>query len=174
MMFQRVANSWSIAWYDYEQRISLGIQPKLPGANLITMVIGNALYLVISLVLYLVMKKQKEGFQLKRLMIWYNIVCVLLAGYVVVGILLFKLENKGSFACNDLLTNGAGQDMAFIFWVFYVQKYWEFLDTFLYILRKSFRQVTFLHLFHHSSIIFVVGTVIRFGTHLETLHQKCL
>ena len=52
--------------------------------------------------------------------------------------------------------------MAFIFWVFYAQKYWEFLDTWLFILRKSYRQVTFLHLFHHSSITIVVGSIVRF------------
>ena len=31
------------------------------------------------------------------------------------------------------------------------------MDTFFFILRKSFRQVTFLHLFHHASITVVVG-----------------
>eukprot|EP01034_Spumella_vulgaris_P022798 gene22798-28960_t len=43
-----------------------------------------------------------------------------------------------------------------------MNKYFEFFDTWFFILRKSSRQVTFLHLFHHSSITVVVGTILPF------------
>jgi elongation of very long chain fatty acids protein 4 len=49
-----------------------------------------------------------------------------------------------------------------VFVWFYLQKYFEFLDTWFFVLRKSSRQVTFLHLFHHSSITVVVGSILPF------------
>jgi len=52
--------------------------------------------------------------------------------------------------------------MAHLFWVFYAQKFWEFLDTWFFIMRKSFRQVTFLHVFHHCSINIVVGVILPY------------
>lgn len=160
--YERGLTSWNEAWIDYEARVEQGIQPSLPGVDTKTMVAGNLAYLMICALLYLVMSQRKEGFRLKSVIVVYNAICVLLAGYVVVGILLYKLETPGSFACNPLDTSKRGQQMAFIFWVFYAQKYWEFLDTWFYILRRSFRQVTFLHLFHHSSITLVVGAIVRF------------
>lgn len=53
--------------------------------------------------------------------------------------------------------------MAFAFWFFFAQKFWEFLDTWFFILKKNFRQVTFLHVYHHSSITFVVGLVVPYS-----------
>lgn len=160
--FSRFNTSWQEAMIQYEDRQARGLQPKLPGADLQTMVWGNVMYLAVCALLYLIMRHRTEGLKLKPIIVAYNIICVVLAGYVVVGIILFKLETPGSFACNPLLTNVPGQELAFVFWVFYAQKYWEFCDTWFYILRKSFRQVTFLHLFHHSSITLVVGSIIQF------------
>lgn len=50
--------------------------------------------------------------------------------------------------------------MGWLIYVFFLQKFWEFLDTWIFILRKSFRQVTFLHLYHHSSITLVTASFI--------------
>jgi len=44
--------------------------------------------------------------------------------------------------------------------MFFAQKFWEFIDTWIFILRKSFRQVTLLHIYHHSSITFITANVI--------------
>lgn len=39
---------------------------------------------------------------------------------------------------------------------YYAQKFLEYGDTIFFLLRKSFRQVTFLHIYHHVSITLVV------------------
>merc|ERR1719389_53497 len=70
------------------------------------------------------------------------------------------METPGSFACNETDRTKKGEFLAWIFWVFFAQKFWEFLDTFFFILRKSFRQVTFLHIFHHCSINIVIGLIL--------------
>jgi elongation of very long chain fatty acids protein 4 len=42
--------------------------------------------------------------------------------------------------------------MSDLLWVFTVSKIYEFLDTYIMILRKKDEQVTFLHVYHHASI----------------------
>ena len=41
--------------------------------------------------------------------------------------------------------------------VYYAQKFLEFGDTLFFVLRRSFRQLTVLHLYHHVSITLVVS-----------------
>lgn len=71
-----------------------------------------------------------------------------------------KYNHPGTFMCNALPLQDTG--LAWLFWVFYAQKFWEFLDTWIFVLRCSFRQVTVLHLFHHSSIAVVVGSILPY------------
>jgi hypothetical protein len=51
--------------------------------------------------------------------------------------------------------------MARIVWIFYFSKIFEFMDTFIMALRYRFRQITFLHVYHHSSIFFTWWFVVR-------------
>jgi elongation of very long chain fatty acids protein 4 len=132
------------------------------GANLQFLFFANTCYVAVTLMLYFAMKGREKGFEIKTLITVYNVTCVLAAGYVVVHICIHKWNHPGKFACNPLDSSPDGQHMAWVFWVFYAQKFWEFCDTWFFILRRSFRQVTFLHLFHHSSITLVVGSIVRF------------
>lgn len=158
---QRVVESWNTQQEALAARIAEKTQPDfLYGANLPFLVAANAAYLFIALVLYLWMQKREKRFELKPVLLFYNLSCVLLAGYVVWGIVVAKLENPGSFACNAVVRTKDGDFLAWVFWVFFAQKFWEFLDTFFFILRKSFRQVTFLHIFHHCSINIVIGVIL--------------
>lgn len=40
-------------------------------------------------------------------------------------------------------------------WFYYLSKLIEFIDTILMVVRKRFNQLTFLHVFHHSSMFFL-------------------
>lgn len=42
--------------------------------------------------------------------------------------------------------------IAKLMWVFYISKLPEFGDTFLMVLKQNYHQISFLHLYHHSSI----------------------
>ena len=106
---------------------------------------ANVGYVVGTFALYTLMKRRDKGFDLKPIITVYNVICVLAAGYVVLGISIHKWNRPGRFACNELDTSADGQHMAWVFWAFYAQKFWEFLDTWFFILRKSFRQVSAQH-----------------------------
>jgi hypothetical protein len=74
----------------------------------------------------------------------YNAICVVLAGYVAYGYVDYKLRHWDDlvFVCNPNARDGEkGERLALILWVFAMQKYWEFCDTFFFILRKNFNQV---------------------------------
>lgn len=104
----------------------------------------------------------------KSILLVYNFLCVLAAGYVVWGIIYALAYVPRKFVCNKLAPAVEAEKeqlatfLSHVFWVFYAQKFWEFLDTWFFLLRKSFRQVTFLHVFHHCSICIVVGLIIPF------------
>jgi elongation of very long chain fatty acids protein 4 len=107
---------------------------------------------------------------LRRVIQLYNLICVALAGYVVVGIVQYKLGNPGTFVCNPIDTgNEKGDHLAFVIWVYYAQKYFELLDTFFFILRQRWRQLSFLHVYHHVSIPMVTAFFLAFDVNADSV-----
>lgn len=174
---------WPVMWatrfvesYRHEQRlfdkrVLAGQQPVLPMTAVPFLFSVSAFYLAFTLLLSRYMKQRSGPFvckPFKSILLVYNFMCVLLAGYVVWGIGYVLLTTPRKFVCNALVpADEVGEKqhasfLAHVFWVFYAQKFWEFLDTWFFLLRKSFRQVTFLHVFHHCSICMVVGLIIPF------------
>lgn len=51
--------------------------------------------------------------------------------------------------------------LASAFWWFYISKILEFTDTIFFILRKKWSQLTFLHVYHHSSMFVICWIVIK-------------
>ncbi|GFO04680.1 elongation of very long chain fatty acids protein [Plakobranchus ocellatus] len=52
--------------------------------------------------------------------------------------------------------------MANVCWVYYISKFIEVADTVFFILRKKTKQLTFLHVFHHGSMMFNWWLCVRF------------
>jgi len=160
---ERILESYVQGNAAYDRRLSVGTQPNFPYIDLYHVVLGNCVYFGVTLVLYLVMSQRKYPLpHLRPFIAVYNAICVVLAGAVVYGILQLKMKNPGTFACNLIDESKDGQQMGWVFWLFYAQKYWEFCDTWFFILRKSTRQVTFLHLYHHCSITWLCAIVLPY------------
>ncbi len=169
-VFSHISESWNVSSAEIAYRESQGTQPHGPFTSPMDLFLANVGYLGVTFFLYRYMQT-RERFNcgsFKSILLVYNSICVALAAYVVWGILKVLLNDKipRKFVCNKLVVPGSEEDvdghaefLAHIFWVFYIQKFWEFFDTWFFILRKSFRQVTFLHVFHHSSITLVVGLI---------------
>jgi elongation of very long chain fatty acids protein 4 len=167
MMWERVLTSIEVAQLARAARETAGTQPHLPFSTPWHVAGANMAYVVVTLVLYQVMRRGPEGVALpgvRPVMAVYNLVCVALAATVVYGVVSHKLVYPGSFVCNaDAGTTPADHRLAWYFWLFYVQKYWEYADTLFFLLRRSFRQVSFLHVYHHASIAVVVGLIIPYA-----------
>ena len=152
-----------------EMRVADGTQPSVPFINVFDVKTNNLLifsmnfiYIVVTGAIFLYMKRRSKGFRLRWLLCVYDALNVVLAAYISLQALKYKLGHSGLLLCNPISIDAEGYNIARVFVLFYMQKYLEFFDTWFFLLRKSSRQVTFLHLFHHSSITIVVGSILPF------------
>ncbi|KAK8807430.1 hypothetical protein WA158_004189 [Blastocystis sp. Blastoise] len=138
------------------EQIAQGTLSEIPLLNWKFCLLMNIFYFVTLKFLFKFMEK-REGYKLRTFMIFYNISCVILASTCLYGgIVYYYFKSHAGLYCNNLDYNSPNtKAVIFYYCVFHFQKYWEFLDTFIFILRKSYRQVTFLHVYHHSSITLV-------------------
>ena len=71
------------------------------------------------------MRNREKIPNLKPFMAFYNFTCVLAAGYVMVGVIVYKWKHPGTFACNPPdLTTEDGKQLAFVMYIGYIQKFW--------------------------------------------------
>jgi len=170
-LVEDVQQSYLDNWRAWEQRVAAGTQPSAPFTSVQFLIWANVFYLGFTFSFYAYMKRREEPFKcksFKSILLAYNASCVFAAGYVVWGIFATHQMSPFKFVCNPTVIPGSKEDLghvhfsAHVFWIFYAQKFWEFLDTWFFIARKSFRQVTFLHVFHHCSINIVVGLLLPF------------
>lgn len=175
-LWERITSSAAASHSDYLARISDGRQPAPPVADLHpylafldyrntdAIMAVNVAYLVAIGALYMWMKDREKPFSLRGPMLVYNAVCVALAAYVVVGVVNYQFAEGGGskFVCNKPDFSPAGRKLSHVVWVYYAQKFLEFGDTVFFVLRKSFRQLTPLHLYHHVSITVVTALFLRY------------
>jgi hypothetical protein len=166
----RATRSYQQSIGQYEARISSGLQPSTPFLNLfnvhnqsVLLITSNMTYLAITLALFSMMRKKSQGYKLRWLLLAYDALNVCIAAYIAISTLKFKLDTGGGMLlCNPVSHEREALDIIPVFVLFYLQKFIEYFDTWFFILRKSSRQVTFLHLFHHVSITVVVGSILPF------------
>ena len=95
-------------------------------------------------------KKLFLPFDLRWILIIHNSVCVLLSIVSMVTLLLGLWEEKSIVK----LTYSEGY-LRHGLWIYWISKYYELLDTVFMLLRHRFRQMSFLHVFHHASMAFL-------------------
>ena len=101
-----------------------------------------------------------DGPLLRLAMIAYNVVQVGLCGYMTAETAWQYVLLEYRPICNNELVLLPGQPflptgMSNVLWVFYLSKVLDFCDTAFIVLRKKDRQLSFLHVFHHTSIFLV-------------------
>lgn len=81
----------------------------------------------------------------------YNIVQVMLCSYMTIHALVLASRNNYSFwPCNAASPNAP--PMGELLWMFYMSKVLDFMDTFFIIVKRSWKQLSFLHVYHHFTI----------------------
>ncbi|CAI8056741.1 Elongation of very long chain fatty acids protein 4, partial [Geodia barretti] len=100
------------------------------------------------------MMANREPFQLRPVIIVYNLVMVLVSAYMCYEILITTYHLKFNYWCDLVVYSPEHYAMrlASVIWVFYFTKIVEFLDTFFFILRKKNNQISVLHIYHHSTM----------------------
>ncbi|KAK3909228.1 Elongation of very long chain fatty acids protein 4 [Frankliniella fusca] len=112
-------------------------------------------------VLYLIMvcvgprlMKDRPPFSLKKFMIAYNLMMTALNGYIAVELFIASTRMKYSYICQPVTFINHKEELriANAVWWYYFSKLLEFGDTLFFILRKKDKQLSFLHVYHHSTM----------------------
>jgi hypothetical protein len=81
----------------------------------------------------------------------YNVSQIMLCAYMTIEAALLAYRNNYTvMPCNDYSQNNP--PIANLLWLFYVSKVWDFWDTIFIVLGKKWRQLSFLHVYHHLTI----------------------
>jgi elongation of very long chain fatty acids protein 4 len=108
----------------------------------------------------------REPMQIAPYMFWYNVYQCILNLVCVVAMLYEVYDNPhyesmwGNFPQEG---ERRGLKIAFWVWVHYNNKYVELLDTVFMIVRKSYKQLSFLHCYHHLLLIWSWFLVVKVG-----------
>lgn len=98
--------------------------------------------------------KDRKPMNIKSFMIIYNAFQVLLSAYICIQALRGGWWNSYSFRCQppDYSDSYRSEVMLHVVYVFYLSKFTEMTDTFCFVARKKYNQVTLLHVVHHGIV----------------------
>lgn len=118
-----------------------------------------------SVIFYLLISTTASSFRdwysctnIKKLIMVHNIISIVFSVYIFWGIAYHTHKNNYSWMDNKL--DLSDTTLTHYMWIFHMTKYYECMDTFIMILRKSYRQISFLHVYHHSSMILYTWAVL--------------
>nr|XP_014354043.1 PREDICTED: elongation of very long chain fatty acids protein 4-like isoform X2 [Latimeria chalumnae] len=99
--------------------------------------------------------ERREPLSLKHVLLVYNFLLVGLSVYMFYEFLVSSVMANYNYLCQpvDYSNSKLAMRMARVCWWFFFSKVIELLDTIFFILRKKFSQVTFLHVYHHATMI---------------------
>ncbi|KYM83921.1 Elongation of very long chain fatty acids protein 7 [Atta colombica] len=108
--------------------------------------------------------KDKKPYDLRSILIIYNFIQVLISLYLVYEGLMAGWLYEYNFICQpvDYSYKPSSVRMANGVYLYFLCKLIELLDTVFFVLRKKDRQITFLHLFHHSLMPFCAWIGVKF------------
>lgn len=112
--------------------------------------------------------KNREPFDLRKVMIFHNTFLVLLNG---IGFLIAMAgTNFGAITLyckqfNPNSTDTTDQILLYLGYTYYISKFIDFLDTIYFVLRKKDSHVTGLHVFHHTMMPFWCYIFFKFSTY---------
>ncbi|RUS91340.1 hypothetical protein EGW08_000857 [Elysia chlorotica] len=125
--------------------------------------------------------RDRKPFSLQYFMVVYNLGLVVLSAYMFLELILSAYNAGYNFQCavynKDSVSNPNELRVAKVLWWYFFSKAIELLDTICMIARKKFDQITFLHVFHHASMLniwwwtmmFIPGGMSWFGSCMNCL-----
>ncbi|KAH8329617.1 hypothetical protein KR074_000870 [Drosophila pseudoananassae] len=95
--------------------------------------------------------------QLRVPLFLHSLVMALLNAHIFLELFTASRALGYSYACQPCRVSYSPHEMriAAAIWWFYISKVFEFADTAFFILRHKWRQLSFLHVYHHSSMFFL-------------------
>lgn len=109
--------------------------------------------------------KGREPFQLKRVLVAYNLIMVVLSTFFFFAGGRHTYLGEYSWICQPVNYGTDENSMAItrLGWWYLLLKMVEFLDTIFFVLTKKFSHISLLHVVHHSSVAWTVWMGVNFG-----------
>ncbi|XP_034240497.1 elongation of very long chain fatty acids protein 4-like [Thrips palmi] len=138
---------WTLSIADKRTRGWLMVDSPLPTLAY------TVLYLIMVMVGPKLMKNRKP-FDLKKVMIAYNLSMCVLNAFIAVELLVASTRLKYNYICQPVTFINHKEEIriANAVWWYYISKLFEFGDTLFFVLRKKDRQLSFLHVYHHATM----------------------
>jgi len=127
----------------------------LPLMNPLHMVAFLVAYFAIVAALCRHTSTRGSGYRIRWLVIVHNAHLLALSAYMLFELVRQAVINNYRLWGNPVDRTEKGLGMARIIYIYYLSKVVEFVDTFIMALKQNYRQITFLHLYHHGSIFFI-------------------
>ncbi|UJR23817.1 hypothetical protein I4U23_026793 [Adineta vaga] len=123
--------------------------------SVIPTVIITVIY-VCAIVFGRVWMKTQNPFELRHFMFIYNIIQVILCTYITFEATYIWINNRYSLLCEPVdYSNGKDAMRACnVSWWYFMMKLVDLIDTIIFVLRKKDNQITFLHVYHHLTMVF--------------------
>nr|AKE92956.1 elongation of very long-chain fatty acids protein [Sepia officinalis] len=110
--------------------------------------------------------QNRKAYDLRIFMIVYNLAMVVLSLYMFIEIILSTQSLGYRVVCAPYtklsIQNPKEMRLAKVLWWYFFSKAVELMDTVLMILRKKHDQVSFLHVFHHATMLNIWWWVMMF------------
>ena len=91
-----------------------------------------------------------DGIKLYGVAFLYNIAQVMLCSYMCIEAVIVAKRSNFNLVCNSY--DAKNPPMANVLWLFYASKVLDFVDTFFIVIGKKWKQLSFLHVYHHTTI----------------------
>ncbi|XP_034241931.1 elongation of very long chain fatty acids protein AAEL008004 isoform X2 [Thrips palmi] len=108
--------------------------------------------------------ENRKPFNLRKVLIYYNLFQVLFSTWLFYECLMGGWWGEYSLRCQpvDYSDSPSATRMVHASWWYYFSKFTEFFDTFFFILRKKHKNVSTLHVIHHGIMPFSVWFGVKF------------
>ncbi|GLJ24545.1 hypothetical protein SUGI_0469310 [Cryptomeria japonica] len=151
------------------------------GASWQFLVTGMVSYLLLVAILVFIMKKKSNPLHLGPIPVIHNMIILSLSALMVVGCWEAAgvemeqtrwLWGRGSYErkkwifCFPIGTQPIGR-LFFWSYVFYLSKFYEFVDTIILVLKK--RPLTFLHVYHHAVVVVMCFLWLEYSQSLQII-----
>ncbi|XP_015440053.1 PREDICTED: elongation of very long chain fatty acids protein 4-like [Dufourea novaeangliae] len=130
----------------------------------VPLTILSIIYLYFILYYGPIYMKDKKPYSFKTFIYWYNIFQIVTNFMVVQQALATGWYEDGFMYCTklDYSYDYKPYKMTKILWYIFCLKVIDYIETILYVLRKKYRQISVLHVYHHISTAYIVWAVVKY------------
>ncbi|KAK9738409.1 GNS1/SUR4 family [Popillia japonica] len=123
---------------------------------------------IVAVYLYIVFNlgpkfmENRKPFELKWVLIGYNIFQVLYCLVILVLVCIYVIPHHNVICAAVDTSTPHGLIAAKLAWAYFLSKIIDLLDTVFFVLRKKDNQITFLHVYHHAGMVVLTWIGCRF------------